>query len=217
MNTGIPHIFFESGYLLDLKYDFENPDNPIAEKSRPRVQELLKTFDQIWTEEGGKLLSTTVKEIGLPFRRKELSCTVTVNPNEYSCSHPLIINAARFFTVTQFSRIDRLRFIDILYHELLHRYLDDHFEKALDISSANPSPLMLKYEIEDIFTHAHVHLYALQKFIFQRLGLDQNWAQVLVWAQEIPVKGYQRALEIVEIEGAETFVAELKTLARSAG
>lgn len=98
----------------------------------------------------------------------------------------------------------------------LHRYLDDHFADLLDSDLEVASALLVKYKEEDIFTHTHMHLYALQKAVFLKLGLNTEWEYIVKWSREIPNKGYTRAINIVEEdEGYEPFVDELCSLATS--
>jgi hypothetical protein len=90
-----------------------------------------------------------------------------------------------------------------LFHELLHPYVYDllPFEAA--------SPLKEKYRDEKPLVLAHLHVMAIQKAVYTGLGRPEVLA-LLYDVDSRFMPEYQRSWDIVEKEGAEAFVRELR-------
>ena len=73
-----------------------------------------------------------------------------------------------------------------------------------------PSRLLAKYEGEDLLVRNHLHLLALLKHVYVKLGRTRELALVVDADQHLPRAAYRRAWEIVNAEGDEPFVSELK-------
>jgi len=203
MNT--PKIFFESGWLIDLGWDFNNPDETIADAALPYVKKLFGPFESVWLENGVRLLEATSDLLAKEWKRRELTCTLVVHPEQSSNSHPLILNVRKYYKMEEFTPELKRQFIDTLYHELLHRMLDDYWQNNLEVGEF-PLPALESYKDEDIFVLAHLHLYAVQEAVFRKLKMDVEWEEMKTWVGH---KSYQRALQIVAEEGYQYFVEDL--------
>lgn len=201
----LPKIFFESGWLIDLGWDFKNPDQPIADEALPLVKKLFQPFESLWADEGTLLMIETCRILNKPWIRRELTCTLTVHPEMSSNSHPLMINVRPYYKTKEFTLELREEFIDTLYHELLHRMLDDHWAKNLE-TGEHPFAMLEKYKEENIFIHAHLHLYAVQEAVYKNLGKELFWNNI---KKRVQNESYQRALKIVEYEGFQNFLNDL--------
>jgi hypothetical protein len=78
------------------------------------------------------------------------------------------------------------------------------------------TPLLQKYASESPVTLNHLHLIALDKLIYARLGRSAEYAQRVAFMRETNMKPLLRVYEILDAEGAERFVAELRGPKRGA-
>lgn len=116
-------------------------------------------------------------------------------------------------------------FVALLHHELLHHLLDN--TEGEDFKEF--SKLMQKYDAllkktenakEDSFVVstdnvlAHIHLMALQKTTYEKLGRSDLLAEAENTYLNVIGGAYAKAWEIVKQEGAEPFLAELQEFNR---
>lgn len=92
------------------------------------------------------------------------------------------------------------QFVGLVFHELLHTFV---------VENTNwPTPMIRKYSAEPRLTRNHLHLMAVERFVYEQLG-----RQDLV---ELTARGYarnpeyKRAWEIVELEGVSAFTSEIQ-------
>jgi hypothetical protein len=162
-------------------------------------------FQALWDREGPTYLSATFAEIGLPFPYKEMQAALTVCPGIPSMSLPLMVSVTRFLPSSS-TRDPDSRFVEIVYHELMHTYT-----REVNAISA----LRKKYADEELVVLAHLHVMALEKFVLLKLGRAEELKRVGDDYQTRFGGPYKRAWVIVnEIEGHEAFVKELKQVAR---
>ncbi|MFZ4405338.1 MAG: hypothetical protein ACOYOK_14660, partial [Pseudobdellovibrionaceae bacterium] len=95
-------------------------------------------------------------------------------------------------------------FADLVFHELLHTWVGEHLIR--------PSPLFHKYENEARLTRNHLHLMAVQKLIYQKLNRDDLIQ--MIQNQYNRHAEYKRAWDIVNAEGIQVFIDELKPPAK---
>lgn len=205
----IPKVFFEYGYPFDLMCSLSNPNSGITEELQDKARAFVQPVDRLWTTSGPQLLSNLTSIFDRGFARRELSATLILCPGFYGTSHPLIFNVFPYLKKETISGSEGKILVNTIFHEIVHRYIDDVWGDKLEPKSLAPLPLLIKYKAEDGFTLAHIHLFAIQKTVYKNLGKEGDWDEVVKWAKGIPQAGYQRALEIVENEGAEKFVFEL--------
>ena len=92
-------------------------------------------------------------------------------------------------------------FLDLVFHELLHTWLVENLKW--------PTPLVVKYKSEQKAVRFHLHLMAVQIFIYKKLGRND----LLNWISDFYPKmggAYLRAWEIVNAEGYEAFISEIR-------
>lgn len=172
------------------------------------IEEKLRIFQTFWDAEAPSLLGTTVSETGITFRRRELVATLSLCTT-ISMSTPLILGVGRFLDgPTRGNPLPMHQFSALLYHELLHGYLPFPMPG---------SRMMEKYRREPAMVLTHLHLMALQKQVYLKLGRHDQLREIVdrESAAENPI--YRRSWEIVnQAEGHEVFVGEIKAHARSA-
>ena len=162
----------------------------------------LPEFTSDWVKDGPTLMRTSEEIVGKPFQEKQLWVSLSVCSLP-SASDPLLVNmrfSLKSFTPTPLPEDVT---VSIIFHEILHRYL-------LGRIPAN-SPLLLKYGDEDDTVRAHLHLLALQKAVYLKLGREATLQRVIEKDRELPNKSYTRAWEIVNSrENYQSFLAELR-------
>lgn len=197
-------IYFESGYLLDSTYERAALNQPIIAKQIP-------IFQNAWDRMGAQFITRTQQELGLRFRRSELTASIIKHPDVFSCSHPFLININRFKEFDPTDEAQAVEFCEIVYHESLHVLIDDNFPLIADRASPQASTMLRSMFDEDDTVLAHLHLYSVQERVFKKYGWSAVWDSVVANAGELHSPGYLRAIEIVQQLGGERFLAELST------
>ena len=162
----------------------------------------LPEFTADWAKEGPPLLRTSEEIVGRPFQEKQFWVSLSVCSLP-SSGDPLLINmrfSLKSFTPTP---LPGGVTVSIIFHEILHRYL-------LGRIPAN-SPLLVKYSDQDDTVKAHLHLLALEKGVYLRLGRGPTLQRVIEKDRELPNKAYARTWEIVNSrENYQSFLSELR-------
>jgi len=99
---------------------------------------------------------------------------------------------------------DEEHFAAFVFHELLHMWL---FENMLKDKSA----LLEKYKFEHSHVLSHIHLMAIQKFVYLNLGCHDMVAMLSeLYSKSSFHSAYKRAWEIVnDIEGYEVVIQDI--------
>jgi hypothetical protein len=167
------------------------------------VRAKIGSYQDFWNKEAPALLGTTVSEIGKPFRRKEMEAVLTLCTVS-SMSIPLLINVRRFMDgPTQGKPQPMYMFSALVFHELLHTYIGHY--------ASLKSGLIEKYKNEQPMVLTHLHLMAVMKHVYLKLGRQEQLKEIIAWdsAAENPV--YRRGWQIVnDIEGHQVFMDELR-------
>lgn len=166
-----------------------------------RLVAIFPDLQAEWDKIGPTLLAKTESIIKKSFFQTEMVGTVFLCKKTPSMSMPLLINANWFVKDTP-QPTDLV--VDIIYHELIHTYLVDNFPNLFS------SPLLIKYQNEGTGVLAHLHLMAIQKKVYLELGLKDRIDGVIKFDSESYKGAYKRAWEIVNLEGEDKFVEELK-------
>lgn len=195
-------IYLQTGYLLDTSFErvLENQGT---------IAQLLPEMQRAWDGVSSSLLDATVAEIGKGFRRRELIAYLIMHPTMSSCSHPFLININKFLDFDASSSDQVVKFCDVVFHEAIHIYLDDNYGDLLDENSPAASPLIKKFEHMGPHVIAHIHLYAIQKHVYQKIDLESAWDHVCEHVKTSRNDGYQKAVNIVNEVGVEAFLNEL--------
>jgi len=196
----VPSILLKYSWVFD-SWCAAQTGVEIKQIERERLAAKFLDLQAAWNKTGPALLAQTEKTIGKPFYEKEMIATVFLCKKTPSMSMPLLINGNWFVSDAPMPT-DIVA--DIIYHELMHTYLVDHFPNLPS------SPLLTKYGNEDPGVLSHLHLMALQKTVYLELGLKERIAKVIEFDSEHYKGAYKRSWEIVIQEGADKFVAELK-------
>ena len=198
-----PRVEFIHG---DLPFDrnCEKWRNTKIDQSwKNEVRSKVRSYQDFWDKEAPLLLGTTVSEIGKPFRRKEAVAVLTLCPVP-SMSVPLLINVRRFMDgPTQGNPQPMFLFSALVFHELLHTYVG-RFDSL-------KSGLIEKHRNEPLLVLTHVHLMAVMKHVYLKLGRAEQLREIVARDSAADDPAYRRAWHIVnDIEGHEAFVKELR-------
>ena len=175
------------------------------------LREQLPVWRAAWNKDGPPLLAALRKTVGKPFKFRESIAILQTCEGLHSTSYPLILNARKSLTGGVYNgRVDL--FVNDIFHELTHRYIRDILGDG-DRLPFKETPMMLKYQAEAPFVRTHLHLYALHKVIYRELGLVKTWNAEVSNIRRRPdeVAPYIRALDIIDAEGPDVFIAELKS------
>jgi hypothetical protein len=174
------------------------------------LRERLPAWRAAWDKDGPRLLAELRRTVGRPFKFRESIAILQTCEGLHSTSYPLILDARKSLTGGIYGgRVDL--FVNDLFHELTHRYIRDILGDG-DRLPFKETPLMRKYQAEAALVRTHLHLYALHKVIYRRLDLIDTWNAEVANKRARPaeVASYIRALEIVDAEGPDVFIAELR-------
>ena len=169
------------------------------------IRAKAQSFQEYWDEEAPRLLGTTVREVGAPFRNRDATAVLTLCPIP-SMSVPLLLNVRRFLDgPTQGNPQPMFLFSGLVFHELLHTYIGrcDRLE----------SKLIERYAGEHLVVLTHLHLMALMKMVYLKLDRTEDLREIVAHDSASEEPAYRRAWQIVnDIEGHEAFVSELKSV-----
>ena len=180
---------------------------------KAEAEQRLPEFRAAWAKYGPVLLRETRAVVGRPFKFHEALATLHVcEAHADGTSYPLTVNLTLFLKsyggeYQNHPRADEL-FANLIYHEVLHRYIRD----ITGPGSGEPmkaTPLLLSYGSENPFVRTHLHLIAIEKLVYRRLGKDEIPATM--WADN-KNQAYVRAYELANELGAEAIVADLSKI-----
>jgi hypothetical protein len=200
----LPQIFFTYSWLYD---GVVCAQNPVDSKWIDELESKMDHFDNVWKEKGSVFFKVIFDQTGRGFSRKELTATMSVCPKKPSYSNPLTLNMNIFLdsymAPTRTGFVDN-RFADLVFHELLHTFV---------VENLDDSPMITKYKEEIPVVRNHLHVMALQKFVYTKLGRD-DLLTMLDRSYNFIGGAYARAWEIVQTEGYEVFLKELPSVAQ---
>ena len=203
----IPKVVFEPGFSLDLAYPVNEKATTPFEEKWDELTDWIPEIQEEWESKEKRVLEITVNLLSKGFRRRELSAALILSPLP-SMSYPLVINVSTFLKSSKDQK-PRFYFFSTVYHELLHRYLNEGF--SVDVLSS--SPLLRKYidRREPRAVISHLHLFAVQKWVYLNIGKEEELRKIVQWNSEADDLAYARAWTIVnELDGLEAYIKELQ-------
>ena len=185
--------------------------------AKKEAEQRLPEFQRAWANHGPLWLNETAKLVGHPFKFKEaLGTLIVCQDHPWGTSYPLTINLDWFLSAYDGKYRNHPRweelFAERVYHEVLHRYIRD----LLGPGKGEPfreTPLMRRYANEPLLTRTHLHVMAIERLLFQRLGKAD--LPPLLRADHQHAPAYARAYEIVDEVGADAVLADLRQQANA--
>ena len=198
-----PHVRLVFGYVPFDQSCERWRNTRIEPQWYEELKTKIKAFQDYWDREAPMLLATTIAAIKKPFPYKELLATLTLCPIQ-SMSRPLLINIRPFLDgPTQQKPRPMFLFSALVFHELLHTYV-------IGARSQGTSALLERYKSEEPIVKNHLHLMAVLKMVYLKLGREEQLKQIIETDSKIDNPAYRRAWQIVnEIEGHHAFMQEL--------
>ncbi len=202
----LPRLFFSYSWLYDSVVCEQKPPET---KWMEEIEERTESFSNLWAQRGPELFKVLFDRTGLEFSRKEMTASFSVCPRKPSYSDPLILNMTVYLNsyMSPKPAFGDDDFVDLVFHEVLHTWVVEHLDN---------SQLRRKYKDEAPSVKNHMHLMAIQKYVYSSLGradlikmLDETYAKI--------GGTYARAWEIVQIEGFEAFMLEFPSLNDTSG
>ena len=212
----VPNISLDWVGVYEMSTCAKSADQPRYLRARAEAERRLPEFQEIWAKEGPRLLKTAQEITGQPFRYEEAIAVLQVcEEQQTGISHPLLINAKWFLEAYdgkyRTHPLWRETFVELMFHEILHRYIRD----ALGPGEGEPfrsTKLMQRYSNEQLMTRTHLHLFAIERAVYNRVGRNEIIGMTRDYGKEWPA--YVRAHQIVDELGAEAVLADFKTAAQ---
>jgi hypothetical protein len=172
-------------------------------KSGALVQK-LPALQKAWSEQGSELFRETSRILNSSFGYQKHKTGVFFCETIPSWGFPRIVRVnTNTKAQNQIDHTENELFIDTVFHEHLHLLVYRLLKWKLE------SPMLVQYRNEDVNTRGHLHLFAIQKMVYENLNRGQSWNKVLSENQRTD-KSYRRAMEIIYLEGADKFIEEIK-------
>jgi hypothetical protein len=166
----------------------------------------LPHFQASWDRDGSTLLATTTELFQQPFPRREESVHLHLCRSQHSMATPLLVEYAPFLEgPTGGHPAPKALFIDEVFHELLHRYV-------VTLVAHWPTPIAARLSGEAQIVRVHLHLMAIQRAVYTRLGRADLIASDQAHIQRIGGP-YLRAWSIVNDPAAPGYVGYQALLA----
>ena len=180
--------------------------------AKKEAEQRLPEFQRAWAKHGPLWLDETAKLVGHPFEFKEaLGTLIVCQDHPWGTSYPLTINLEWFLSAYDGKYRNHPRWEDLfaerVYHEVLHRYIRDLLGPGKGVPFRE-TPLMRRYANEPLLTRTHLHVVAIERLLFGKLGKADLPPILRADHQHAPA--YARAYEIVDEVGAENVLADLR-------
>lgn len=179
----------------------------IPESWKHELEARRAEFDALWGRLGPKLIKDTIAIVGKPFPAGIVARLTLCNvPSESFPAFGVVSVNMRFALKSFTDRPVSMQYkVGTLFHELLHVYLD-----------ANPvanSALSKAHALEDRRVLNHLHLLALQKAVYLRLGLLNELEEQVRIDSSLPGGYYKRAWALVNATDNEyiKYISEINS------
>ena len=176
--SAIPNVKIEYSFGLDMYCPLKVEPEILTEAQAALIPKIpvyrlelldkLGWFQSQWTIQGRPLLTETVKVIGKPFPMGDLQAAVFLCPRFPFMGTPLAFNMISYLDssakdiASLGTPMPTFFFISTAFHEILHKYIDN-------ILNENPSNILKNTNASELYK-AHLHLFALQKTVFESIG-----------------------------------------------
>ena len=201
-----PIVTIEYSELFDRAHA-QAAKEPATEEAMQELKRRLPELRSAWESGGPVRLQETIKVVGKPLLFRETVATVIASRLP-SMSSPLIINGRPYLNATaKEGAMPTTVFVQVVFHEVLHRYVRDLIAARPDAAT----PLLEKYSDETAHVRNHLHVAAIEILVARRLQRDDEYREYLkLEASLATAAGLARAKEIVQREGPEQFIDDLR-------
>ncbi|MEK6796104.1 MAG: hypothetical protein AABZ39_15090 [Spirochaetota bacterium] len=194
-----PKIFFKYSYAFDSVVC----KDAIKSAEVTELVEMLPVLQASWDRQQTALFDATARIVGKPFRRKEETAVLYLCRDIPAMATPLLIWGHPFLkTVRGNAALDRTMIGPIVFHEVLHLYVNEILEKR-------STPLLDENAKESALVRAHLHSFAIEHEVFMTLDPSGKTLRTVRKMDESYGTDYVRAWSIVTNRGAAPFIKEL--------
>lgn len=189
---------------IELKYSHlidQDCEKKISLKSLEVLNTELPKLQKIWDLEAPMFYKALYQITGKRFLKKKINGSVFIC-FQPSFSMPLKLWIAPYLSSYKGIVRPHKYFVDLVFHEILHIF-------AVENLKGKNTALLRKYSKESQETKGHLHIMALQRAIYRRLGLHERLQELMT--KDISFgENYARAWEIInDVEDFQPFVNEL--------
>lgn len=199
-------VILEYGALLDRVCSHGRTTEATRRAAR-EIETNIQRFQEQWDTEGQPLLEAALTAIGIESPFKEIRASL-ISCGLPSMSAPLLINVRHFIAATDGSfSTDGEGINNLILHELLHRAV----VAALERHPQGETPMWSKYEAAPPIVRNHIHVYALEKLVYESAGKGSELRKIKEWEARFPSwRAKEAAFKIVESESAARVVEDLR-------
>jgi hypothetical protein len=178
----------------------------IVPEAVKELQDRLPSFQETWRADAPQLLGAVPELTGVPFHFREAKAALVLCGFP-SMANPLMINVTRYLKATAKGPVAPVTvFSNAILHEILHRYVTDWLD-----TRGHTTPLLTKYANEPKLVLDHLHLFAIERLVYRKLGREKDLETVIASQDLIPLgPAFRRTREIVEKEKPESFLLEFR-------
>ncbi|MBL8628504.1 MAG: hypothetical protein JNM81_02675 [Rhodospirillaceae bacterium] len=175
---------------------------PVEEKWILETVRRRDEFQATWEKDGPLFLKTAIEAGNRPFPYGEMQATLSVC-GTWAMAMPLLINVRDYMSDSTAPYGHDLPIL--IFHELMH-----HYTMPVDAVS----PLRKKYDAEPIDVKNHMHVLAFEKYVLTKLGRKIELEKLDYYYRNQTTPSYKRAWEIVDTEGYQPLVDEVRNLVK---
>jgi len=190
-----------SYFLKKEKFDFVSYSN--------YVEKFIKSVKKKWEKNGNEILKYCEEITNLKWNKNEISCYVIKTSPFLPISDPLTIPIQLVYE-KKVSILSKEKFIDMLIHELIHNLFMQNTKK---LEKYFNYLINEKYNKESFNTAIHIPLHAIHKKIFLKFFNKNRFNSEIQIAKNY--KDYKKSWEIVNKEGEEKILKEMKSYSKS--
>ena len=206
--TTYPKVSFDYSSSFDATCT-ELAKQPVEPEAVKEMEERIDSFREHWRKDAPQFFGTTLKLTGVPFEFRETRAALHLCRGFSSMSNPLLISVRYFIRAIEGKQAGSMpQFSGLIFHETLHRYVSDWVKTMPD----KTTPLLTKYREEPSAVRYHLHLFAIMNEVYRKLERQKDLESILAYEQTVskfaPI--LKRAREIVDKEGAESFIREFR-------
>jgi hypothetical protein len=204
----IPKVTFDHSNVFDQTCS-DALKKPISPESLEELERVIPRLRTRWETDGPKLMKATAAIVGRPWAFSEANFAMFLCDGFHAMSFPPLMDMRTFVSSTANGEPQSdVVFVTIIFHELLHHYIDD----CLDGSPNDTTKLLEKYKTESITVKNHLHLFAIEKLVYNKLHMEKYLGETIISEKKLSSgPGFTRAREIVDLETPERFIRELRS------
>lgn len=207
----VPKLFLQPATIFDAVCQ-QKTGFKVEPEWQQELFARLSDFQGEWEKKAVSLIVASEELAERKFSRKEYSVALTLC-KWTPMGDPAFIVSVRPYLKGPAAADEKIKqpmsmaaFVSMTHHELLHSLVDN----LISTEFYGASAALEKYKKEPFNVQVHLHLLALQKSAYEKLG-DTELLKNTERLYDFIGGDYARAWEIVGLEGAEKLVGEVKT------